>query len=427
MAEFLPFRGLRYRVAADRLAADGGTDLSPVVAPPYDVIDDELRSTLEATDPHNSVQLILPRPDGASGDEYEAAARRLATWRAAGELVADDRPAFYAYRMTFFGEDGTRRRTSGVLGALGLPAPGADPADAGILPHERTLPKARSDRLALLRATRANLDPIWGLSLAGGLTELLAIGGPPLASATDADGVSHELWRLDDPVVRDTVAAAVSGAPGVLADGHHRFETACNYRAERAAASGGSGDAPDPGSGAIMALVVELADEQLCVRAIHRLVHGAPADLRARLRADFDVLDAGANRPESVAELERRMHAEAGLGLVDAAGLALLVPCSDAMAAALAEHPAPLPEVDAARFDVGIRSRLGDATLSYRNDAATVAALVDKGAADAAILLRAVTVNQIREAAFARVRMPEKTTFFEPKPRTGMVFRSLDD
>ncbi len=429
MAQFLPFRGLRYRVAADRTTAKGGDDLSAVAAPPYDVIDDELRGRLEATDPHNSVQLILPRRDGESADQYEAAARRLAAWRADGLLVADDDPAFYGYRMSFFGKDASPRRTSGVLGALRLPPPGTDPGDAGILPHERTLPKARSDRLALLRATRANLDPIWGLSLAAGLTELLAIAGPPIASATDAEGVRHELWRLDDPAGLDAVSAAISGAPVVLADGHHRFETACNYRAERAEASGGlagSGTDADPGSEAIMALVVELAEDQLCVRAIHRLVHGAPADLRTRLHADFDVRDAGANRPESVAELERRMHAEGGLGLVDATGLALLVPRSEAVAAARAEHPAPLPAVDATCFDVGIRGRLGDATLSYRNDAATVAALVDKGTADAAILLRAVTVAQIREAAFARLRMPEKTTFFEPKPRTGMVFRSLD-
>lgn len=422
MPEFLPFRGLRYRVGAD---GDGG-DLTAVAAPPYDVVDDEEREALEAADPHNAVRLILPRAEPGDVDQYEAAARRLAEWRGAGVLVADAEPAFYAYRMSFVTEDGSRRRTTGILGALQLPAPGRDPADAGILPHERTLPKARSDRLALLRATRANLDPIWGLSLASGLTNLVPVAGDPLEVAVDAHGVTHELWRVDDPDVCRTIAASVAGAPVVLADGHHRFETARNYQAERQAEQMSDGSA-DAGAAAIMALVVELADDQLFVGAIHRLVRGAPPDLRTRLRSAFEVRDAGPSRPESVAALERAMRAEGGIGLVDHDGLALLVPQSGALAAALADHPPPLPDVDATRFDVAIRPALGDAELSYRNDAATVATLVDKGDADAALLLRAVTVEQIRAAAFAGLRMPEKTTFFEPKPRTGMVMRSLDD
>jgi uncharacterized protein (DUF1015 family) len=410
--QFLPFRGLRYRVTSEP------ADLSRVAAPPYDVIDDDQRASLEATDPHNSVQLILPH-DADDHDRYEAAARRLAAWRDSGVLAVDDTAAFSAYRMTFRGAGGAPRVTTGVLGALALPPVGTDPSDAGILPHERTLPKARSDRLALLRATRANLDPIWGLSLAAGLTDLLALDGPPDAVATDPEGVRHELWRLTDPAVLAAVSGAVASAPVVLADGHHRFETASNYRAERPAA--------DAGAASIMALVVELADDQLSVGAIHRLVHGAPPDLRERLATAFEVRDAGADALDGVTRLEARMHEEGGLGLVDRRGLALLVPRPAVLAPDLDALPAPLPEVDASRFDAGVRPHLGDAELSYRNDGATCAALVEKGAADAAVLLRPVTVAQIRTAAFGRVRMPEKTTFFEPKPRTGMVFRSLDE
>ena len=410
MPEFLPFRGLRYLAR---------TDLDRVAAPPYDVVDDDERAALEATDPYNSVRLILPRDDGDL-DRYDAAAGLLATWRHAGVLGPDPGPAFYGYRMTFDAEDGTRRATSGVIGALGLPAPGEEPQTAGVLPHERTLPKARSDRLALLRATRVNLDPIWGLSLAEGLSDRLALVGPADSTAVDAEGARHELWRLDDPATVGAITAAVAAAPVVLADGHHRFETAANYRAERAAIGS------DPGAASIMALVVELTEDQLCVRAIHRLVHGAPPDLRVRLASAFDVRVAGPNRPESVAALQRRMHVEGGLGLVDGAGLALLVPRLDVLGPALSQHPEELRAVDATSFEVGVRPALDAADLSYRNDAATVAALVDKGTADAAVLLRAVRIDQIRAASIARVRMPEKTTFFEPKPRTGMVFRSLD-
>ena len=121
------------------------------------------------------------------------------------------------------------------------------------------------------------------------------------------------------------------------------------------------------------------------------------------------------------------MRTHAALGLVDRLGLALLVPREQVFAALMAELPAALHDVDSARFDAGARRAVPAASVSFRNDAAGVAALIDKGAADAAVLLRPVTVEQIRAAAFAGVRMPEKTTFFHPKPRTGMVFRSLDE
>jgi uncharacterized protein (DUF1015 family) len=403
--EFLPFSGLRFTTGD----ADG--DISAVCAPPYDVIDPDERAALLVRDPHNAIRLILP-------DSYTGAAETFAQWQRDGILAADDRPSYSVYRMHFPGDDGEARSTTGVLGALGL-----DNRDGGIMPHERTLPKAKSDRLELLRATRANLDPIWGLSPAPGLTALLTVDGPPLATATDTEGCRHELWRVDDPERVAAIRSAVSSERIVLADGHHRFETGGNYRRERADAG-----ADDAGAAAIMALVVELAPEQLCVRAIHRLLHGVGAlDLRATAEAMFTVTPMGPNTPEAVAVLEAAMRDEGGLGLVDRDGLALLVP-RPALDGALEAEPPELHDVDAARFEAGLRAALDDAgvTLTYRNDGSTCAAQVDKGAADAAVLLRAVTVETIRAAAAAGIRMPEKTTFFAPKPRTGMVFRDLD-
>jgi uncharacterized protein (DUF1015 family) len=401
--EFLPFRGLRYTV---------GDDVAAVTAPPYDVIDDDDRDALETRSHENAVRLILPRDpaDPAAGDRYTHAAALLAAWQEQGILRADTTPAFYAYRMSFVGPDGPQT-TTGVIGAVALPA---RPGEGDVLPHERTLPKAKSDRLALQQATRANLEPIWGLSLATGLTD--AIGDPaPAQVAVDLDGTRHELTPIDDADRVAAISALVGKTPIVLADGHHRFETACAYRDE-------TGDAE---ARSIMMLVVELADDQLCVRPIHRLVHdfvGRPSDLRDAVADVFDVTDAGPNTPDAVSALVTVMDANDAIGLVDDAGLALLRP-RDALGPLLAELPEPLAEVDSARFDVGVRPRLGDATLSYRDDAATVAALVRKGAADAAVLLRPVSVPVIRRAAFAGVRMPEKTTFFHPKPRTGMVMR----
>jgi uncharacterized protein (DUF1015 family) len=159
---FLPFPGIRYRM----------NDITAVSAPPYDVIEPEARAALEARDPQNAVRLILP-------DTYDAAAAALARWRDDGVLVTDDAPTFSIYRMDFTGDNGIPQRTTGVLGALAL-----DDDGSGVMPHERTLPKAKTDRLELLRATRANLDPIWGLSLSGGLSSLLSPGSTRTVSTT---------------------------------------------------------------------------------------------------------------------------------------------------------------------------------------------------------------------------------------------------
>jgi len=224
--------------------------------------------------------------------------------------------------------------------------------------------------------------------------------------------------QVDAQAIRD----AVSANPLVLADGHHRFETALAYRDERRRDNG-----PDPGAEAIMTFVVELADDELCIEPIHRIIE-APSgtDVRARLADAFDVRDAGANTPDGVEALEATMRAEHGLGLVDLQGLALAVPHPDARAAALAgEHPA-VAATDAAVIEALVVPRLSNATWQYRHDAQGVAALVDKRVATAAILCSPVSVAGTRAAAVDRVRMPQKTTFFWPKPRSGMVFRTLD-
>jgi uncharacterized protein (DUF1015 family) len=397
---FLPFPGIRYRAR----------DITAVSAPPYDVIEPEARAALEARDPHNAVRLILP-------DSYEAAATALTQWRADGVLVTDDSPMFSVYRMDFTGDDGIPQRTTGVLGALAL-----DDDGSGVMPHERTLPKAKTDRLELLRATRANLDPIWGLSLAGGLSSHLDPGGAePDATAVDEEGFHHSLWKIDDPERIAVISAAVGSELVVLADGHHRFETANNYRRERRAAG-----IDDPGDDAIMTLIVELAPNQLCVRAIHRLLTGVTdVNLRDALGGPFFVHAAGPKTPEGVAALEVAMRDGGGLGLVDHEGLALLMPTAE-LELALTELPVELRDVASAAFDVGVLPAVPGVSLAYRNDAQTVAAAVAKGDADAAVLLRPVSVETIRAAAAADLRMPEKTTFFAPKPRTGMVFRALD-
>lgn len=400
LPDFLPFRGLRYR----------HDDLAAVTAPPYDVIDPEERAALVARSTHNAVRLLLP--DG----DYDGAARELAEWRADGTLELDPEPAFYGYRMDFTDERGVRRATNGILGALTLPIRAGE---GDVLPHERTMPKAKSDRLALLRATEANLDPIWGLTPATGLP---IADGEPVAVTTDDLGVEHSLTPITEPARIDEIRGVIASAPLVLADGHHRFETGIAYRDERTAA-GAATDA----DGRIMCLVVELAEDQLWVQPIHRLLAGVadPGALRAGLSANFLVEGLGPNDPDAVEGLERRLRAEGAIGLVDASGLALLTPRPAAREAAVRDLPDALADVASAWFDELAAPALTGVDITFRADAATVAALVGKGATDAAILLPPVTVSQIRTAALAGVRMPQKTTYFAPKPRSGLVYRPL--
>ena len=408
MPEFLPFRGLRY--------TSGGV-LDSVTAPPYDVIDPSQHSALAQRDQFNAVRLILPEGDASDSNPYSVAARLLSEWSSSDVLGLDDEPAFYVYRMSFKERHGAARTTTGVLGALSLPE---HIGTGEVLPHERTLPKAKSDRLEILRATRANLDPIWGLCTTVGLTDSLdaATKAAPLAECTDEFGVHHAVWALTDPAGVKAVIDTLAGGPLVLADGHHRFETALAYRAEQ-----GSND---PGSDAILCFVVELEEKQLVVHAIHRLLSEVPSNFLELVAQTCEVRDAGPHTAEGIAALHDAVGIEDAIGLVLPERLFLLVPDTKALDEACRSLPDSLHNVASAHFETLIGPLLGEAALTYRNDAEDCAEIVANGGAAAAIILAPVSVATIRDAGQAGVRMPEKTTFFWPKPRTGMVFRLLD-
>ena len=395
MARFEPFAAIRYDLEQ--------SDLGRVIAPPYDVIDPAERAELAARDPHNAVRIDLP--DEADGDaRYEQACAALQGWLADGTLVVDERPSFTIYRMTSRGEDGVERRTTGVLGALELSPPGTD-----ILPHEHTTKKAKSDRLDLLRACRANLSAIWGLSLAKGLTDLLPVDQPPLADVVDDDGVRHTVWRVDDAGTCTAISAAVAEHPVVIADGHHRYETSLIYKAERAAADGDAGEA-----GATLAYLVELVEDELTVHAIHRLLSGLPegTDLLGALDPWFE--DSGP--PPEDQPVTAAMSASGCLTLVLPDREVLLRPRPDALADAR--------DLDSSRLDVGLAA-LPPHDLRFQHGVDNVRAAVAAGEAQAGVLLRPVTVAQIEATAHGGERMPPKSTFFHPKPKTGLVFRSL--
>jgi uncharacterized protein (DUF1015 family) len=402
---FEPFRGLRYNL--DRV------DLADVTAPPYDVIDRDERAELVARHPDNVVQVDLPVADDdhddGGDDPYAAAAARLGAWRHQRILVHDPEPSFYVYRMDHTDEQGRHRHTTGVIGALTLSPPGGVvEGEQPILPHEHTTPKAKSDRLELTRATGCNLSPVWGLSPSSGLSELLDTGHPPLAAWHDEHGVGHAVWQLTEPARLAAISAAIASEPIVIADGHHRYETALTFqREQRETAGEGPWDAT-------LVYVVELAEHELTVLPIHRLLGGLPPafDLPGAFDPFFELSPAG---PLDAATVER-MSVDGVLMLVTPDGAWSLRPRPKVLEAAR--------DLDSSRLDVALAA-LPPHEVSFQHGVDHVVARIRAGDAQAGVLLRPATVAQIVEIARGGDRMPPKTTFFHPKPRTGVVFRTL--
>ena len=388
--EFLPFRALRYAAA----------DLAPLVAPPYDVLSDADVDALQAASEHNITRIDVPR---GGDDRYQRAADLLQDWRREGVLVTDDQPSFTIYRMRFTDDSGTPRDIAGVLGGLEITDEGA----GGVLPHERTTPKASTDRLDLTRATRANLSPVWGLSLASGLTALLSEPGEPVGRVTD-NGVEHTAERVTD-LGRITDIQKVLAADDVLiADGHHRYSVSRTYRDDVRATTG---DWTTPAEHTL-AFVNELVAEQLSVDAIHRLYADVTPDgLRAALARSFRLSELGRPTPQTLAA----MRAEGFLVLVsrDAAWRLDSLP---------------------GRFD-GVRAldgawletALADVplTVTYQHGLAEALAAVHAGRAAAAVLIRPVSLAEIERTGREGLLMPPKSTFFTPKLKTGFVIRPL--
>ena len=396
MPRFEPFRALRY-------ADSSRPHLEAVTAPPYDVLSEADRTHFANLHPHNIVHIDVPvESDGPS--RYDRAARVLADWVQSGALVLDDAPSFTIYRMDFTDSLGRRRRTAGVIGALEVVDEGA----GGVLPHERTTPKAKTDRLDLTRATLANLSPVWGLSLTPGLTALLDTPGEPMGSI-DVDGVVHTFERVSDPARVDAISRAVGGHEVVIADGHHRYAISRTFRDEQR-----STPTAAPGSAeTTMTYIGELIEDQLSVDAIHRLYTGISADdLATALANFFDTHEAGPITPDITNDMRER----GALVLVrpDRSGL-FLVPRDGSFAG--------VRDLDGARLEHALANVSHEVT--YQHGVDHVLDIVASGAATAGVLIRPVTVAEIRRTADEGLLMPPKSTFFTPKLRTGPVIRPL--
>jgi uncharacterized protein (DUF1015 family) len=410
-------------------------DLGGVLAPPYDVISDEQRRALYARDLRNVVRIDAgqDQPGDRPGvdDRHTRAAGHLQAWLRLGILVRDPRPAVYVTDHEFVAEDGRRRTRRG----LAARTPALPWGEAAVLPHERTLRGPKEDRLALMRATRMQTSAVFALwDRAPGIEEALAAATdrPPDACGTadgEVDRESHRLWVVDDPVLLGPLLEALAPARLYVADGHHRFETAAAYAAERRAAEPG---APAGADFAMCLLHLCAADDPAIeVLPTHRLVRPRPgvpdssADLARRLEGRLAV-EPAASLAEAAAEARRRRGAEHAFAVATRDGALLL-------RAPRRHGGSPRSALDVSVLEETVLEQacgldaeaIAQGALDYTRSLEEAEAGVAAGAAALAACLNGCTTAEIIAVSDARETMPQKSTYFYPKVPTGLVLSPL--
>jgi uncharacterized protein (DUF1015 family) len=416
VADIQPLRTLRYDTSV-------AGPLGELIAPPYDVIDNHTRTELAARSKHNVVELDLP-------ESYEGAAETLAQWRERGVLIQEEQPALWVLRQDYTAPDGSTRTRSGFFARVRVEEYGP----GRIRPHERTHPGPKEDRLKLTRATRANLSPIFSLfpDASGGARETLAqvTREEPFDEATDADGTRNTLWRVADPDRIAALQGALEDAELLIADGHHRYETARVYADE----IGGEGD-----HRYVLMLLVALEDPGLLIFPTHRLLSGLKEDegkqiaIRDTARRDFDIEEL-----ESPRELEPPPgNDRVTFGYMDShfkRPFRFTLKDQSIADRALAGMPEPYRRLDTAVLEaIVLRGALHMSEddishlrgLDYSKSLNDAIERVESGAADAGFFMRPTPVEQVREVAATGEPMPPKSTYFYPKVPTGLVFNPL--
>jgi uncharacterized protein (DUF1015 family) len=416
MAEVRPLSALHYNLAAI-------PDLADVVAPPYDVIDAARRERLLARSPFNVVEIDLPIAPGG-GDPYEHAAETLEEWELQGILTADREPALWALTQDYEGPDGSRHTRRGLLCKVRV-----TPYGPGLVrPHERTQPGPKADRLRLTEATRHNMSPIFSLHPGDAWRHVEGYTrAEPWAEVTDDDGTINRVWRVDDADAHRAVAAELAEAELLIADGHHRYETARTY----ADAIGGDG----PHRYTLMALV-SLEDPGLTVFGYHRLLTDVGESskqeaLRDALLSTFDVEEVPLEQLDPAGEdgvgvfgyVDAHHRKGFRLRLRDPGALETVIPGTSEAYRTL---DAAILETLILRDGLGMSAEDVEAKrgIAYTASAEDALASLD-GDTDALFLMRPTPVEQVRAVADAGETMPPKSTFFYPKLLTGLVFNPL--
>jgi uncharacterized protein (DUF1015 family) len=443
MAHVYPFRALRYNPSLVRL--------EDVVTQPYDKITPAMQQAYYQRSPFNLVRIILGLPelfDGAGdGNIYSRAARDFADWRESGVLTQDNEPCVFAYAQRFAvpgaPETICERRGFIALGEL------YDYAQKVVFRHEQTLSKPKDDRLNLLRATRAHFGQIFMLYSDPGLSAehlLFDSTAAPDIEVADEYEVLHRIWRISDPNTINMLTTALEDKKLIIADGHHRYETALNYAREHEPAMEAEQTErnayalPQPlyPEAATMMTFINMDSEGLVILPTHRVVFGlknfVPADFLKHATAYFDIESL---EMDGTADLLARLAAiqeKTGFVVVSAAGKHLLTAKAEA-AQALADIPERQRQLDVVQLHSLVLEKLLGLTpeairqqtnLHYLREAAEAVDQVAQGEADAAFLMNPVTLDQLREVAFAGEVLPQKSTDFFPKLLSGLAIYALD-
>jgi uncharacterized protein (DUF1015 family) len=369
MALLKPFRALRYDVGR-------AGPLDRLVTPPHDVLDDQAIERLLGKSPYNAVRLVRP-------DDVEEAARLLRSWREDGVLAREELPAAWLLEEEFAGPEGSVRKRRGIVARVRL-----EPYENGlVLPHERTFSRSKGRRLPLLRATRTKLSPVLFLHEGDGPE----IEGPPELEA-ELDGVRSRLWPVREPAAIERVFQLVR-SPLLIADGHHRYETALRFHHEEGTEE----------TAYVLGVLVSRDDPGLVILPTHRLASGAPPRLDGGLRRT----EIGASS-EALERLARLPHDRGAFVLLRPGGAALL------------EAEGPL-------LDTAVVDALPLEGVSYTASAEEAERAVASGEAAAAFLVRPPTMEQVEAFAHSGQRMPPKSTYFFPKLTSGLLFAPFDE
>lgn len=370
MALVKPFRALRF---------DAGTagPLDDLVSPPHDVVSPALHARLLAASPYNAVRLVRP-------DTPKEAARALAAWQERGVLVREERPAIWLLEEEFAGPDGAPRLRRGIVARVRL----CSYDDGIVLPHERTFPRQKEERLDLLRATRTKLSPVFLLHEGSAPARP---PGPPRLEA-ELDGTRSRLWAIEEPAELENVLSGLH-SPFLVADGHHRYETAFHFHEEE-----GSEETAH-----VLAVLVGRDDPGLEILPTHRVTTGPVPDLNGGLR---------------LRKLGRSEDALAALGGLSRERAAFVLVERDGVTLAEADAPGP---------DTAVVDGLALEDVSFTASAVDAAHAVSAGEATAAFLVRPPTVHEVEAVARAGGRMPPKSTYFHPKLTSGLLFAPFDE
>jgi uncharacterized protein (DUF1015 family) len=443
MPEVLPFCGIRY-------AAARATTLSRLISPPYDAVSAAYRDELAARSPHNVIHLDLGEErqgDGPDENRYVRAARSLDQWLADGTLRQDPLPALYPLEQSFAGPDGRPRLRRGFVAACRLHAYG----EGKVLPHEKTLTAPKADRLEQLKRIPANLSPVFGLyedeHAEGGRALEAAIdgAGEPVAEADSDDGTHHRLWRVDDPAMLAPLRRVLAEKKVVIADGHHRYESALLYR--------DLVDREQPGKPAhaghrfIMMTLCSTADPGVVIYPTHRLLLGL-VDLRLGRFVDelgkyfiIDTLQEDLRRPAGRAWAVSKLSEHSGKSTAflmvageDRKGRILTLRDDADLSSVPLPANVTLRDLDVTVLHtiifqhlLGLSPRLQELgeNVRFEMDAGEVVTRTLSGECQLGFLVNPTPMWQVQAVAEAGETMPQKSTFFYPKLASGLVLRRI--